>query len=152
MALARYREACAHYGQQVYGPILRADAVSAVAAHQAAGHRVVLVSASLEDYLVELADQIGADDVVATQVAVAGGALTGALAGPNCWGPQKVARLREAFPGAALVAAYGDSRGDRELLEAARSDGGQGHLRLFKDAPARRKSALRRLRKKLRQA
>ena len=48
------------------------------------------------------------------------GLLTGRLAGANCRGPEKVARLR-AWRGDTLVVAYayGDSAGDREMLAVA---------------------------------
>ncbi len=45
------------------------------------------------------------------------GAITGALDGPNCRGPEKVARLRGAFgEDVRLEAAYGDSDGDTDML------------------------------------
>lgn len=140
-----YLAACRAYAASTYPLILRADGKAAIARHTAAGHRVLLVSASLEDYLLPLAAHLGAHGVLATRVSVAGPSLSGALDGANCWGPQKEARVRSAFPGARIIAAYGDSRGDRELLAAARADGGEGHLCLFKDQPADRAAMARRL-------
>jgi phosphatidylglycerophosphatase C len=49
------------------------------------------------------------------------GHATGRLAGLNCWGPEKVRRLIE-YAGPKenyLLYAYGDSRGDREMLNLA---------------------------------
>ena len=50
--------------------------------------------------------------------------LTGRMAGPNCRGPEKVARLEEWLAARcdgepAHVFAYGDSAGDRDLLARA---------------------------------
>lgn len=96
-------------------------------AHREAGHEVVLVSASLTLYLDAVAELLGVPTVLATAVAVdPDGRCTGALAGPNVRGPEKVRRL-EAWLGAdgageTFVYAYGDSRGDDELL--ARADHG----------------------------
>src|SRR5207247_1629419 len=65
--------------------------------------------------------RLGFDAVLATRLEVDGaGVLTGQLAGANCRGPEKVARLR-AWRGDTLVVAYayGDSAGDREMLAVA---------------------------------
>lgn len=59
--------------------------------------------------------------VVGTEVEVIGGRLTGSFSTPNCYGAEKVRRLlgvRPNRPSYRLVA-YGDSRGDRELLSLA---------------------------------
>jgi phosphatidylglycerophosphatase C len=89
---------------------------------------VVLVSASLDVYLFPLGELLGVHGVLCTRLERdGGGALTGALVGANCRGPEKVARLEawllvEGLDGATLWA-YGDSAGDDELL--ARADHAQ---------------------------
>ena len=47
--------------------------------------------------------------------------VTGQSLTPNCYGIEKVKRLRKVFPDLARrhVIAYGDSKGDRELLAIA---------------------------------
>jgi phosphatidylglycerophosphatase C len=109
--------------------------------HRRQGHRVVVVSASPEYYVRAAAAEIGVDDVVATQLEVdRQGNLTGRFHGPNCRGPEKLARLEQwmetssdtgldgvgAHNGAAgaeaphpYLWAYGNSAGDLEMLEAA---------------------------------
>jgi phosphoserine phosphatase len=49
------------------------------------------------------------------------GRITGRLSGRNCYGPEKVERLEEVLGKLDnyLVYAYGDSKGDRELLAVA---------------------------------
>lgn len=103
---------------------LRPEMVGRLADHQAAGHRVVLVSASPEVYLTPLGKRLAVDAVLATALEVGpDGRLTGRMAGRNCRGAEKVDRL-EAWLAAGgdrspFVYAYGDSDGDRELLERA---------------------------------
>lgn len=104
---------------------LRSDVVAVLAAHRAAGHRVVLVSASYEDYLVPLGERLGVDAVLGSRLEIDGDRCTGRLDGPNCRGPEKVRRL-DAWLGQQALArddvelwAYGDSPGDRELLDWA---------------------------------
>ena len=50
--------------------------------------------------------------------------VTGAFAGENCRGAEKVNRLRAAFgPDVRLRAAYGDTSGDTEMLAIAEEPG-----------------------------
>jgi phosphatidylglycerophosphatase C len=102
--------------------MVRPDALDRLRWHQRQGHRVVLASGSLELLLEPWASVVGVPDVLATRLEVREGRLTGRLHGPNCYGPEKVARLRQLVGGldGLEVYAYGDSRGDRELLAAAR--------------------------------
>jgi phosphatidylglycerophosphatase C len=99
---------------------LRPDIVERVAWHRGQGHEIVLVSASFATYLTPIAARLGIDAVLATELEVVDGRLTGELAGPNVRGLEKVRRL-EAWLGTDPVDlwAYGDSSGDRELLARA---------------------------------
>jgi phosphatidylglycerophosphatase C len=120
---ALQREGAA-FAREVCARRLRSDTVGRLEHHRLAGHRVVLVSASLEPYLLPLGSALGVDGVVCTRLEVdAGGTCTGRLAGPNCRGAEKVRRLRgwlaEQGLTEAVVWAYGDSAGDAELLAAA---------------------------------
>ena len=105
---------------------LRLDAVERIEWHRRQGHRLVLVSSTLDLYLAYVASELGFDDVLCTRLAREAGAdgierFTGLLEGADCTGAEKLRRLQ------ALVGdlrdielhAYGDSAGDRELLAAA---------------------------------
>jgi len=105
---------------------LRLDAVERIEWHRRQGHRLVLVSSTLDLYLADVASELGFDDVLCTRLAREAGAdgierFTGLLEGADCTGAEKLRRLQ------ALVGdlrdielhAYGDSAGDRELLAAA---------------------------------
>jgi len=90
--------------------------------HRKKGHLVTLVSATLECYLRPWAEQVQADHVIGTRLETnEKGYLTGRISGRNCQGPEKARRLCEEV--LALdqreVYAYGNSIGDRELLEIA---------------------------------
>lgn len=97
------------------------SAMQTFQAHKKAGHRCILVSASLEIYLKPWAELVGFDDVIATKLEEKEHKITGYLLGPNCWGEEKVNRLRALLGSreAYTLYAYGDSRGDKELLEYA---------------------------------
>ena len=100
---------------------LRVDTLRRMESHRAAGHEVVIVSASPELYVAPVARRLGVDAALGTRLAVGpDGCLTGRLVGRNCRGAEKVRRLQEWLGGPVrVVAAYGDSRGDRELLAMA---------------------------------
>jgi phosphatidylglycerophosphatase C len=111
---------------------LRDDTSARLSWHREQGHTVVLVSASYEVYLDILGRKLGVDAVLATRVASDGATYTGALVGDNCRGPEKLRRLdewldewllgRDGVDGGrrgVVLWAYGDSAGDRELLDAA---------------------------------
>jgi phosphatidylglycerophosphatase C len=106
---------------------LRPGMLERVRWHQAEGHAVVIVSASLGAYLRPLAERLGLDAALAVELVTdADGILTGELVGRlNTRGPEKVARLRawsEQRYGPATdieLWAYGDSSGDAEMLALA---------------------------------
>ncbi len=94
--------------------------------HRQAGHCCVLVSASPDTYLKRVAEQLGFDALLCTEMAVDNGRLTGLMKTPNCHGEQKVLRLKawmtERFgveSSAEIVYAYGDTSGDKPMLRLA---------------------------------
>lgn len=101
--------------------LLRPEMMDTLRDHRAAGHELVIVSASLGFYLRPLGETLGIDHVISVEMAVEDGRLTGELAAPNVRGPEKIRRLRGWLGDDADVElwAYGDSSGDRELLDAA---------------------------------
>jgi len=103
---------------------LHAEALDRADWHRRQGHRLVIVSASLAVYLQPIAEHLRFDAVLATELEVADGRLTGAMQGQNVRGPEKARRLdawlARALPGTTpFVWAYGDSSGDNELWARA---------------------------------
>ena len=116
------------------------------------GDRVVILSASIDRWveacLRPFLVSSSQFQVLGTEIEVVDGRLTGRFATPNCYGPEKVRRLKEflkkvsprgdvegatkvsprgdvegalegALEGTPFIIAYGDSRGDKELLAYA---------------------------------
>lgn len=101
---------------------LRPQAIQRLRWHQSQGHSCILVSASLDIYLHPWAKTMGFDEIITSQLQVKkSGEITGLLKGNNCWGPEKTRRLSEVLGdfNQYTIYAYGDSRGDKELLEIA---------------------------------
>lgn len=101
---------------------VRPEALERLRWHQDQGHRCILVSASVDLYLEPWAHAAGFHDVLSSRLAVdSEGRATGLLTGANCRGAEKVKRLEELLgpKSGYLLYAYGDSKGDKELLDLA---------------------------------
>jgi HAD superfamily hydrolase (TIGR01490 family) len=117
------REEAAGHGQWLLPALishLRPEALERLRWHQQRGDRVLLCSASPRMLLQPLADWLGVE-LLATELCTGAGGWQPRLAGPNCKGSEKVRRLEAHLGGLEdpPLEAYGDSRGDRELLLAA---------------------------------
>ncbi len=100
--------------------LLRPTMLQRVRQHQALGHVCVLVTASLTLYTRPWALAAGFDHVIGSEMGYDdNGLATGLLQGGNCYGAEKAKRLRAILPDQARLYAYGDSRGDREMLSMA---------------------------------
>lgn len=102
--------------------LLNPEAMERFYWHKRQGHRCVIVSASIDAYLGPWALDNGFDDVLASRLErSADSKITGKLDGKNCWGPEKVRRLEELLGSKSeyTLFAYGDSRGDQEMLALA---------------------------------
>jgi HAD superfamily hydrolase (TIGR01490 family) len=102
-------------------PWCRPGALERIRWHKAQGHRLVMVSASLNFYLEAVAAQLGFEDVLCTEMAALEGVCSGELHGENCRAAEKVRRLQVllgALEGYEIYA-YGDSDGDAEMLSIA---------------------------------
>ena len=95
-------------------------ALPVIAAHQAAGDRLVLLSASVDLYVPAIGERFGFAESICTGVRWQGDALDGALVTENRRGTEKlrcIEALRRRYPGAS-IAAYGNSGSDLEHLAA----------------------------------
>lgn len=110
------------YASEKLDTLVRPAAKQRLEWHQNSGHHCILASASLDIYLVPWAQAAGFQDVICSRLEVSKDKkFTGRLEGANCWGPEKKRRLeqlcgpRDQY----TLYAYGDSRGDREILDMA---------------------------------
>ena len=123
-------------GQQFYetraDKLLHTDALQAIKEHKQNGDTVVILSASIENWVQPFASALQAEGLLGTQAEVLNGILTGRFATKNCYGQEKVNRLKAWIEANVkeqpYVIAYGDSRGDNELLEFAN----EKHYKQFK--------------------
>lgn len=108
-----------NYSTERIPAIIKTDAIRRIEWHKQQGHQVVIVSASLKTWLNSWCKNQGVG-LISTKMEVVDGYLTGLFNGRNCFGPEKVRQIRKQFiPENYYIYAYGDSRGDREMLELA---------------------------------
>jgi len=100
--------------------ILRPKAMAQVAWHRKEKHKIVVVSASFENYLKPWCDAEHID-LIATGVQIEDHKLTGNFSTPNCHGEEKVKRIQAAYnlKDFEFIYAYGDTKGDLPLKSIA---------------------------------
>lgn len=108
------------YSSSEIGKIVRPEALKRIVWHQRQGHTVVVVSASIKCWLSHWCKAQGID-LVSTEIEKKNGILTGEFRTLNCHGSEKVKRLKDRFDFSKIdyVYAYGNSSGDKEILELA---------------------------------
>lgn len=89
--------------------------------HIAKGDDIYIVSASIEEWVLPWCKKSEIKNVLGTKIEVINGTITGAFKSKNCYGQEKVNRLLEKEPhrNEYFLTAYGDSRGDKEMLKFA---------------------------------
>lgn len=98
--------------------LVRPSALHRISWHKERGHRLVMVSASLDLYLEPIAAELGFNDLLCTRLSSDGCTFDGGLSGRNCRGPEKAVLLKNLLGDLSgfEIHGYGDSNGDNELL------------------------------------
>jgi phosphatidylglycerophosphatase C len=127
-------EEAAEFAAMAAPLLFRPDALKAWRRHRQSGARMVIVTASPEAIVAPFARGLDADMLIGTRLVYdQDGRVGRGLDGLNCRGHEKVRRLREVFgDDIRLAAAYGDTDGDRPMLDIADESG----MRLFTGRPA----------------
>ena len=120
MAKEKFMQVAKEYSLKHIDTILRPKAMEKIAWHKEQGHKIVIVSASIECWLKPWCNENNLD-LIATKLEIKDGIVTGKFLTKNCYGIEKANRVQEQYNLSDYdhIYAYGDSRGDRELLELA---------------------------------
>jgi len=100
---------------------MRPEAMLKLKEHQENDHPCILATAAYDIYIKAWGEIHGFTEILCTEIACDGqGTLTGKIKGKSCYGPEKVNKIKQVLPCFdAIVYAYGDSEGDREMLRFA---------------------------------
>ena len=118
--LEDYEAAARRYAELRVEEILLPLALRVFLRHVELGHIVYIVTASMKEWIEPWASIHGVP-VIGTELETLDGKLTGRLATPNCRGAEKVVRITGVtdLKRYEKIYAYGNSRGDREMLDIA---------------------------------
>ncbi|MHC6730347.1 HAD family hydrolase [Segatella copri] len=116
--------------------LLRPKGITLMHEALVAGAQVFIVSASIDNWVRPFFDirNLKGVQVLGTQIEVEDGKLTGRFKSNNCYGKEKVHRIAEALKSFERseyeIEAFGDSRGDKEMLAFA----DKGHFKPFRES------------------
>ena len=112
---------CKNYALEVIDEIVKNNAMERINWHKKKGHELVIVTASIHNWIQPWADKNGFKDVISTGAEERSGILTGRFQPRNCYGKEKLRRFLEKYPNRKeyYLFVYGDSRGDKEILQIA---------------------------------
>lgn len=119
--IQKYLDLCNDYSLNHIDKLIRKEAQEKIDWHKQKGHNLIIVTASMEDWIKPWAFKNGFKEVISTKPQVKDGVLTGDFETKNCFGNEKVNRLLEKYPDRQeyFLYFYGDSEGDLELLKFA---------------------------------
>ena len=112
-----FQAQCDNFAKEIIPRLIRPTANNCIMQHLKQGDRVIVISASPENWILPWAQRYGFE-VIGTKLETVDNKLTGKFFGKNCYGPEKVNRLKQYLDleDYVTIFAYGDSKGDLELL------------------------------------
>ena len=116
-----FREWCTDFTKKEIPRLIRPKAIDEINNLKKEGYAVVIVSASPENWICTWAQALNVE-LIASQLEVKDGLITGKIIGKNCHGEEKVRRIREKYSVSDYedIYAYGDTSGDRPMLKLAK--------------------------------
>ena len=137
MRIEKFDALCRSFAEERQD-LLRPQGIKLAHEALAAGAQVFVVSASIDNWVSPFFDirNLKGITVLGTQIEVVVGKLTGRFKTKNCYGEEKVHRIIKALADdhtynrqEYLIEAFGDSRGDKEMLTFA----DKGHFKPFRE-------------------
>lgn len=126
--VARFNAVCQRFARERRS-IIRPKAIKKIDEGRRLGVRMMIVSASIDNWVQPFFPQI---EVLGTKIETREGRLTGCFVTKNCYGEEKVRRVKEMLTAPRdtyYITAFGDSRGDKQLLSYA----DEGFYKPFED-------------------
>lgn len=120
MPLKEFQQICDGFSRQRLPYLVRDAAIGKIKQLQNGGVTVVIVSASPENWIANWAAENNLN-LIATRLEVEGGKISGKIRGNNCYGIEKVNRIRQQFDleDYDKIYAFGNHYSDRYMLDLA---------------------------------
>jgi phosphatidylglycerophosphatase C len=117
--LDHFNKICKSFSIEKIPALLRPQALIAIQQHQKNNEEITVISASAENWVKPWCDTLNLN-CIATRLEVVNDKLTGRILDKNCYGEEKVVRLKKHYdPTLFSITAYGDSAGDHQMLALA---------------------------------
>jgi len=118
-SIDHFNKACTHFSR-IVDSIARPAAIAKLIEFKKQGYQIAVVTASPENWVKPWCDK-NSLSCIATKLEIQGDKLTGKIKGHNCNGIEKEKRIRSEYDLASFdhIIAFGDSRGDQEMLKLA---------------------------------
>lgn len=135
MRIEKFDALCRDFAEESQH-LLRPKGITLMHEALVAGAQVFIVSASIDNWVRPFFDirNLKGVQVLGTQIEVEDGKLTGNFKSNNCYGKEKVHRIAEVLKSFERseyeIEAFGDSRGDKEMLAFA----DKGHFKPFRES------------------
>lgn len=116
----KFKKLAYDYSTTQIDNILRNKAIEKLNWHKTQGHKIVIVSASIDCWLRPWCEK-NDFELIATKLEFKNEKVTGKFFTKNCYGIEKVNRIKEIYNLSAYdcIYAYGDSKGDKEMFSIA---------------------------------
>ena len=115
-----FKKHAEYFSLNMLEPLIRKKAIKQISWHKENGHDVVIVSASIDLWLRPWCIK---NDValISSMLEVNDNVITGKTRNKNCYGLEKVTRIKELYNLSeySYIYSYGNSRGDYEMLKIA---------------------------------
>ncbi|HXS35433.1 MAG TPA: HAD-IB family hydrolase [Flavipsychrobacter sp.] len=120
MPIEKFDAICKEFIENELPALFRKVALHEVRHHILNDTKVVIISASPENWILPWCQQYNIE-CIATKLAVKNGKITGKIAGKNCHGDEKVKNILKRYnlSNYNKIHAYGDTRGDLPMLSLA---------------------------------
>jgi HAD superfamily hydrolase (TIGR01490 family) len=117
MPYTEFQDKCDRFASTDLLRLVRPKALVEIKALQDKGTEVVIVSASAENWIKKWSDNI-AVSLIATRLEEKNGLVTGRIKGANCYGEEKVKRIKSLYDLSQYgeIYCYGDTGGDKPML------------------------------------
>jgi len=117
MTAEEFADCCERFVREITPSLIRPKAAKEIRKLKEAGAEVVIVSASPVDWVGKWSESMKLP-CIATNLVVRDNRITGHIDGKNCYGLEKVRRIKEAYDldSYSTVYCYGDTPGDKHML------------------------------------
>ena len=120
-SVAKLNARAAAFATEIIPSLIRPQAQACLDSKKTHTESLYICSASITPYLRAWGESQNIHNILATELETDGDRYTGEIKGWNIWGEGKMRRILAEFAPhpVKIMEAYGDSRGDREMLHAA---------------------------------